>query len=123
MVNDAYLASNEAIKLDMRSSKAYYLRARLRLCKSQVNEDFKLSIKDYKKALELEPDNRDVNDELSKCRAAFEDYKNKKSAAESSSPPKPHETTFLETKNTPPPKAAQPTELPRAPSPPPPLPP
>lgn len=34
LVIDAYVASNEAIKLDMRSSKAYYLRARLRLCKS-----------------------------------------------------------------------------------------
>ncbi|EAR84044.1 tetratricopeptide repeat protein (macronuclear) [Tetrahymena thermophila SB210] len=75
-VNDALYACNEAIKLDQKSSKAYYLRAKARLDKVALNnEDFKQSIKDYKRALELDPDNQNIQQQLQKCIIAFDKIK------------------------------------------------
>ncbi|KAL4477101.1 hypothetical protein ABPG72_015414 [Tetrahymena utriculariae] len=75
-VNDAFYACNEAIKLDQKSSKAYYLRAKARLDKAALNnEDFKQSIKDYKRALELDPENQNIQEQLQKCIIAFDKIK------------------------------------------------
>ncbi|KAL4430467.1 hypothetical protein ABPG74_013317 [Tetrahymena malaccensis] len=75
-VNDALQACNEAIKLDQKSSKAYYLRAKARLDKAALNnEDFKQSIKDYKRALELDPENQNIQEQLQKCIVAFDKIK------------------------------------------------
>lgn len=61
IIEDAFCACNEAIKLDQKGSKAYYLRAKTRLQRTNIaNEDFKYSIKDLKKALELDQDNPNI---------------------------------------------------------------
>lgn len=65
LMDDAYAASCEAVKLDFKAAKALYLRAKSRLRRSPVTkEDCKASIKDLRKSLELDEDNVDILDEL-----------------------------------------------------------
>ena len=69
LIEDAIHASSEAIKLDLKGAKAFFLRAKSRLSRvNLLNEDFKLSIKDLKKALELyTEDNSFIVEELQRC--------------------------------------------------------
>lgn len=62
------MACSEAIKLDFKGSKAYYLRAKARQLKPiQAKDDFKLALKDFKKALDLDPTNANIITEMAKA--------------------------------------------------------
>jgi len=76
LIDDAFYACSEAVKLDLKGSKAYYLRAKSRLYRADLgNEDYKLAIKDFKRALELDNGNNTIMEELNKCQELFQAVK------------------------------------------------